>query len=123
FPEAEIMRDKGTDRAAFFRGQVDKYRWVGIGSSYLPSDIIAAYLFAQLEASAYIQARRLAAWNYYWEKLQSLRGRVELPVLPAGATNNGHLFYLVCRDFAEREALRRHLEVRSIGAVIHYQAL
>jgi dTDP-4-amino-4,6-dideoxygalactose transaminase len=121
--EAEIVRDKGTDRAAFFRGQVDKYRWVGIGSSFLPSEIVAAYLFAQLEASSGIQAKRLVAWNYYHDSLRPLQGQVELPVIPDGASNNGHLFYLVCHDLAEREALRAHLEARSINAVIHYQAL
>jgi dTDP-4-amino-4,6-dideoxygalactose transaminase len=121
--KAEIMRDKGTDRAAFFRGQVDKYRWVGIGSSFLPSEIIAAYLFAQLECSASIQSQRLAAWNYYQARLRPLVGQVELPSIPEGASNNGHLFHLVCRDLTQREALRQHLNDREINAVIHYQAL
>jgi dTDP-4-amino-4,6-dideoxygalactose transaminase len=122
---AEIIWEKGTNRSAFFRGEVDKYRWVDIGSSFLPSDILAAVLFAQLEHSEEIQSLRAAAWQRYLEGLVTLeqRGLVRLPAIPAGATNNAHIFYLVCAKGSQRDALLEHLKGQGISAVIHYQAL
>jgi dTDP-4-amino-4,6-dideoxygalactose transaminase len=122
---AEMLREKGTNRAAFFRGQVDKYRWVDIGSSFLPSDMIAAFLYGQLQASDSIQALRLRAWERYHERLLKLdhSGLVQLPKIPAGASNNGHIYYLVCRAPQERDALLAHLQAQEVQAVIHYQAL
>lgn len=122
---AEILREKGTNRAAFFRGQVDKYRWVDIGSSFLPSDMIAAFLFAQLENHERIQSIRLKAWQIYEENLSILEtgSLLQLPKIPTGASNNGHIFYLVCESDNQRQALVRHLHERCINSVIHYQAL
>ena len=121
---AEILREKGTNRAAFFRGEVDKYNWVDVGSSFLPSDITAAFLWAQLENLAAIQQRRVQLWEQYRAALGPLAAQgVGLPVLPDYATNNGHLFYLVCRDLAERTALLAALRAANILAVFHYQAL
>lgn len=123
-PRAEIIREKGTSRAAFFRGEVAKYSWVDIGSSFLPSDIIAAYLWAQLENLTSIQARRRAIWQQYEAALAPLaRLGVGLPQLPDYATNNGHLFYLVCRSLAERTALIAALRHADIMAVFHYVPL
>ncbi len=123
-PRAEVIREKGTTRSAFFRGEVDKYGWVDVGSSFLPSDIIAAYLWAQLENLADIQHRRRAIWNRYYGALEPLLNQgIGLPVLPGYATNNGHLFYLVCRTLAERTALIAHLRQRGIWAVFHYLPL
>ena len=103
---------------------MDKYGWVDLGSSFLPSDIIAAYLWAQLENLADIQQQRRAIWQRYYAALAPLRPLgVGLPVLPDFATNNGHLFYLVCRSLAERTALLAHLKQRSIWAVFHYLPL
>jgi len=122
---AEMLREKGTNRAAFFRGQVDKYRWVDIGSSFLPSDMIAAFLLGQLQASDRIQSMRLSAWQYYWERLEELgaAGLIELPRVPEGASNNAHIFYLVCHSAEQRDALLAHLKQHAVQAVIHYQAL
>lgn len=121
---AEIIREKGTNRSAFFRGEIDKYGWVDIGSSFLPSDIIAAFLWAQLEQLPDIQARRRDVWQRYAEALEPLtRLGVRLPYLPAYASNNGHQFYLVCRSLPERTALIEALKQRGILSVFHYQAL
>ncbi len=121
---AEILREKGTNRAAFFRGEVDKYNWVDVGSSFLPSDITAAFLWAQLENLAAIQQRRVQLWAQYRAALGPLAAQgVGLPALPDYATNNGHLFYLVCRDLAERTVLLASLRAANILAVFHYQAL
>ena len=121
---AEIIREKGTTRSAFYRGEVDKYGWVDVGSSFLPSDIIAAYLWAQIEHLADIQGQRRAIWQRYYAALWPLLSRgIGLPVLPDYATNNGHLFYLICRSLAERTALIAHLKGRGIWAVFHYQPL
>lgn len=123
-PRAEIIREKGTTRSAFFRGEIDKYGWVDVGSSFLPSDIIAAYLWAQIESLADIQRQRRAIWQRYYTAFKSLLGQgIGLPVLPDYATNNGHLFYLVCRSLAERTALIAHLRQLGILAVFHYLAL
>ena len=123
-PRAEIIREKGTTRTAFYRGEIDKYGWVDVGSSFLPSDIIAAYLWAQLENLADIQRQRRAVWQRYYVALESLTSLgIGLPVLPDYATNNGHLFYLVCRSLAERTALIADLKRQGIWAVFHYQPL
>lgn len=122
---AEVIREKGTNRSAFFRGEVDKYGWVDIGSSFLPSDIISAYLYAQLEYLDVIQARRKALWQRYWDQLAPvLSGAgVGLPTVPNYATNNGHIFYLVCRDIAQRTRLIAALKAQEIHAVFHYLSL
>ncbi len=120
---AEIIREKGTNRSKFFRGEVDKYNWVDIGSSFLPSDIIAAFLFAQLENLGTIQAKRKLLWDTYWKALQPVRDYVSLPQIPEFATNNAHMFYLVCNSIDERDALIQHLKRDGIMAVFHYQSL
>lgn len=122
---AEIVREKGTNRSAFFRGEVDKYNWVDIGSSYLPSDIIAAFLYAQLENLERIQKKRMSLWNYYYKGLKHLEDEhlLKLPNIPSYATNNGHLFYLICRNLQERTKLITHLRSNSILAVFHYLSL
>lgn len=122
---AEIIREKGTNRSSFFRGEVDRYGWVDIGSSFLPSDMIAAYLYAQLENIDDIQARRKMLWHLYDEALKPLAARalVKLPVLPAYASNNAQSYYLVCKDLRQRDALIRHLRVQEIHAVFHYLSL
>ena len=121
---AEIIREKGTNRSSFFRGEVDKYGWVEVGSSFLPSDIIAAFLWAQIENLAVIQQRRKDIWERYYAALQPLVAQgVGLPVVPDYATNNGHMFYLVCRDLAERSALITHMRQLQISPVFHYLSL
>jgi dTDP-4-amino-4,6-dideoxygalactose transaminase len=121
---AEVIREKGTNRSSFFRGEVDKYGWVDVGSSFLPSDIIAAFLWAQLEHMTDIQARRKAIWQRYYDAFVGLRSQgVNLPNLPGYATNNGHMFYLVTRDLAERTALIEHLKQQQILPVFHYLSL
>jgi dTDP-4-amino-4,6-dideoxygalactose transaminase len=122
---AEIIREKGTNRSSFFRGEVDKYGWVDIGSSFLPSDIIAAYLYAQLENIEQIQSRRKIIWQRYWEQLhpELVKFGVTLPVIPEFATNNAHMFYLVCRDLKQRSQLIAHLKEQGIHAVFHYLSL
>ncbi len=121
---AEIIREKGTNRAAFFRGELDKYGWVDVGSSFLPSDILAAYLYAQLECIDAIQGRRKAAWHRYGERLAPLAGcGVALPKVPGYASNNAHMFYLVCPSLAARTGLIAHLKALGIHAVFHYQSL
>lgn len=123
--EAEIVREKGTNRSAFFRGELDKYGWVSLGSSYLPSEMIAAFLLAQLEALESIQEKRLAIWAQYHNRLAGLAdsGRVLLPTLPNFATNNAHMFYLRCADLEARTGLIAHLKSQGIMAAFHYQAL
>ncbi|HYG79944.1 MAG TPA: dTDP-4-amino-4,6-dideoxygalactose transaminase [Pyrinomonadaceae bacterium] len=122
---AEIIREKGTDRSRFFRGQVDKYTWVDLGSSYLPSDILAAFLYAQLEARERIQARRREIWDYYHAHLQGwARDRqVRLPVVPGHCEQSYHMFYLLLPSLAERQALIAHLNARGISSVFHYLPL
>ena len=122
---AEIIREKGTNRSRFFRGQVDKYTWVDLGSSYLPSDILAAFLYAQLEAREQIQAKRRRIWEYYYEHLQDWaqeRG-VRLPIVPAYCEQPYHLFYLLMPSLEQRQALIAHLKARDIGSVFHYLPL
>lgn len=122
---AEIIREKGTNRSAFFRGEVDKYGWVDIGSSFLPSDIIAAFLFAQLENLDDIQGKRKHIWNYYAGRLAGLaeEGFFTMPHIPDFATNNAHMFYIVCRDLEERDELISYLKSFTIFAVFHYLSL
>ncbi len=122
---SEIIWEKGTNRAEFFRGEINKYEWVDIGSSFLPSDIIAAYLFAQLENIEIIQQKRIKIWNTYYEGLDqwALENEIELPDIPDYATNNGHMFYLVCKSGIQRNNLISHLKSGGINAVFHYQSL
>lgn len=121
---AEIIWEKGTNRAAFFRGEVDKYGWVDVGSSFLPSDMIAAYLLGQLDHLDDIQTRRLEVWNYYFEYLKPIeRKGFLLPKLPDYATNNAHVFYIVCPDAKGREGLLKLMKDKEIGAVFHYLSL
>jgi dTDP-4-amino-4,6-dideoxygalactose transaminase len=122
---AEIIREKGTNRSAFFRGEVDKYNWVDIGSSFLPSDMIAAFLFAQLESLDKIQSRRKDIWNLYYNGLRNLEINelIRLPFVPDYATNNAHMFYVVCKDLSQRNALTAHLKENQIQAVFHYLSL
>lgn len=121
---AEVIREKGTNRSAFFRGEVDKYGWVDIGSSYLPSDIIAAFLYAQLENIEDIQVRRKEIWNRYYEGLSSFsNGNFTLPKLPVYATNNAHMFFIVCNSLEDRSKLIAELKNSNILAVFHYQSL
>ncbi len=119
---AEIIREKGTNRSKFFRGQVDKYTWVNFGSSYLPSDMNAAYLYAQLEKAEEINDARLACYNRYYENLKELadRGLIELPVVPEGCVHNAHMFYVKAKDIEERTALISYLKENGVMAVFHY---
>ncbi len=123
--DAEIIREKGTDRSRFFRGQVDKYTWVSIGSSFLPSDMNAAYLLAQLEMADEINKNRLASWARYNEGLSDLAqaGIIELPFIPAECAHNAHMFYIKTKDIEERKALIAFLKEREIAAVFHYVPL
>jgi len=125
FSRAEILREKGTNRSAFFRGEVDKYNWVDIGSSFLPSDIIAAFLYAQLENLETIQQKRKSIWNQYFENLADVEkaGHLTRPFVPSYATQNGHMFYIVCRNLDERTRLAEHLKTNGIYAVFHYLSL
>jgi dTDP-4-amino-4,6-dideoxygalactose transaminase len=122
---AEIIWEKGTNRTAFWRGEVDKYGWVDIGSSFLPSELSAAFLFAQLESLTEIQNRRSEIWNRYIAGLQPIFQTLtsRLPKIPTGATNNAHMFYLVCSSEQERTDLIAHLKSENIHAVFHYQSL
>ena len=119
---AEIIREKGTNRSQFFRGMVDKYSWVDIGSSYLPSELQAAYLWGQLEMVDVIQEQRMKNWQYYYEKLLPLsqQGRIELPTIPEGCVHNAHMFYLKVKDLDVRTALLDLFKAQNIGAVFHY---
>lgn len=122
---AEIIWEKGTNRSSFNRGEVDKYGWIDIGSSFLPSEIISAFLFAQLENLKRIQQKRLDIWNRYFLELQHLqeKERIKLPFIPDYATNNSHIFYVLCRDINEREKLILYLKSQNVQAVFHYQSL
>lgn len=122
---AEILREKGTNRSKFFRGQVDKYSWVNQGSSYLPSDMNAAYLWAQLEMADEITADRMRSWKAYYEQLLPLKeqGRIELPVVPEDCEHNAHMFYIKAGDLKERTALIGYLKNADIQTVFHYVPL
>lgn len=120
--DAEIIREKGTNRSQFFRGQIDKYTWVKAGSSYLPSDMNAAYLWAQLEVAEQINEKRLLLWERYYEELESLQreGILQLPSIPENCTHNAHMFYIKAKDLEERTALINFLKEKGIMAVFHY---
>ena len=120
--KAEILREKGTNRSQFFRGQVAKYNWVGYGSSYLPSDINAAYLWGQLQYAEQINEQRLAVWDRYYKELQPLaqQGKVELPIVPEGCIHNAHIFYLKCKDLEQRTAFIDFMKQHEILCVFHY---
>ncbi|MBE2895256.1 dTDP-4-amino-4,6-dideoxygalactose transaminase [Pasteurellaceae bacterium NCTC 11878] len=120
---AEIIREKGTNRSQFFRGQVDKYTWRDMGSSYLLSDLQAAYLYAQLEAAQGINQRRLAIWTRYYDAFSRFQGRIELPYIPSDCTHNAHMFYLKMRDLDDRTLLIEQLKSNDIMAVFHYVPL
>jgi dTDP-4-amino-4,6-dideoxygalactose transaminase len=121
---AEIIREKGTNRSSFFRGEVDKYGWVDIGSSFLPSEVIAAFLFAQIENIDQIQAKRKLIWNTYHQRLAPIsKGNFNLPFIPNYATNNAHMFYLIMNSLEERFALIQHLKSLDILTVFHYLSL
>lgn len=124
-PRAEIIWEKGTNRAAFFRGEIDKYTWVDTGSSFLPSEVIAAFLWAQIEKLEDIQKKRLQMWNCYYENLKdwAKSNTIELPEIPDFASNNAHMFYMVCNSEAQRSRLTRHLKDNDILAIFHYQSL
>lgn len=119
---AEIIREKGTNRSKFFRGQVDKYSWVDMGSSYLPSELNAAYLYAQLEEAEMINNNRLKTWNLYYEGLKELKekGFIELPLIPSNCEHNAHMFHIKCKDLEERTKLIKYLKDNEILAVFHY---
>ena len=120
--KAEIIREKGTNRSKYFRGQIDKYTWVDFGSSYLPSDMNAAYLYAQLEHADEINQARLECWNRYYENLKPLAqaGKIDLPVVPEGCVHNAHMFYIKAADINERTALIDFLKSKEILSVFHY---
>ena len=122
---AEIIREKGTNRSRFFRGQVDKYTWVDVGSSYLPSEMNAAYLWAQLEEANTINENRLATWHAYYEALSpfSEAGRIDLPTVPEACEHNAHMFYLKCRDLDDRTSFIRHMKAHDVACVFHYVPL
>ena len=122
---AEIIREKGTNRSKFFRGQIDKYTWVEAGSSYLPSDMNAAYLWAQLEKADEINQNRLKTWNRYYEALKFLEeeGRIELPYIPSYCEHNAHMFYIKASDLKERTELISFMKKNEIGCVFHYVPL
>lgn len=119
---AEILREKGTNRAKFFRGQVDKYTWVDYGSSYLPSDMNAAYLLAQLDKADEINDNRLATWQYYYDNLKYLQeeGKVELPVIPEGCVHNAHMFYVKLNNLRQRTEFISYLKENGVQSTFHY---
>jgi dTDP-4-amino-4,6-dideoxygalactose transaminase len=122
---AELIWEKGTNRAAFFRGEINKYGWVDIGSSFLPSEINAAFLWAQIENIEDIQKKRIMHWNAYYEGLKdwASKNEIQLPVLPPYASNNGHMFYLVCKSLSQRRSLLGKLKKNGILSVFHYLSL
>ena len=122
---AEILREKGTNRSAFFRGEVDKYSWVDVGSSYLPSEIIAAFLWAQLEAAQALTAQRIAIWEHYHARFADLEleGHVRRPIVPEHCTQNAHMYYLLLPTLAVRQRVLADLRAAGIGAIFHYVPL
>lgn len=123
--DAEIIREKGTDRSRFFRGEVDKYTWRTMGSSFLPGELIAAFLWAQLEEAEAITNRRLEAWGFYHELLAPLeaKGYLRRPVVPQNCTHNAHMYYILLREDVDRQAVLDHLKSTGINAVFHYVPL
>ncbi len=122
---AEVIWENGTNRSAFFKGKVDSYNWVDLGSSFMPSDITAAFLFAQIENLNTIQIQRKLLWNRYFDAFKNIVEKfgVSLPTLPDYATNNAHMFYLVCENKSQRSQLIKHLKAKNISAVFHYLSL
>lgn len=122
---AEVIREKGTNRKQFFRGEVDKYSWVDFGSSYLPSEMNAACLFSQLECAEEINRKRLILWNRYYGELEDLqdKGKVELPYIPDDCRHNAHMFYIKVKDLLQRTRLLEYLKRHEIKAVFHYVPL
>ncbi len=122
---AEIIWEKGTNRAAFFRGEVDKYGWVDVGSSFLPSEVIAAFLYAQLENLEGIQEKRISIWNTYYKELKPLesKGYIFLPKIPDYTTNNAHMLYLICKNKKDRKGLIKYLKKCGVHSVFHYLSL
>lgn len=120
--DAEIIREKGTNRSKFFRGQIDKYTWVNYGSSYLPSDMNAAYLYAQLQLADEITQHRIDCWNRYYERLKPLAetGRIELPTVPEGCVHNAHMFYIKAADIEERSSFISFMKENGVHCVFHY---
>lgn len=120
--KAEIVREKGTDRSKFYRGQIDKYTWVDYGSSYLPSELNAAYLYAQLENADLINNSRLDCWNRYYKNLSELKaeGKIDLPFVPEYCKHNAHMFYIKAKDIEERSRLIAFLKEKGVGSVFHY---
>ena len=125
YQRAEVIWEKGTNRSAFFRGEVDKYNWIDLGSSFLLSEINAAYLWAQIENIDKIQEQRLRHWNAYENALENWIADegIQMPVIPGYATNNAHMFYLVCQDVVQRTELLKSLRKKNVEAVFHYQSL
>lgn len=122
YEDAEILREKGTNRSKFFRGQIDKYTWVNYGSSYLPSDMNAAYLYAQIEKKDNIQNCRLATWNKYYEAFKKLEvaGKIRLPIIPDNCVHNAHMFYFICNTLEERTAFINYMKQNDVLCVFHY---
>jgi dTDP-4-amino-4,6-dideoxygalactose transaminase len=122
---SEVMREKGTNRSQFFRGQVDKYTWVSVGSSYLPSELQAAFLWGQLEKAEMINQKRLALWALYYELLSPLQTNhlLSLPIVPNSCQHNAHMFYIKLKDVEERTAFIEHLKQNDVMAVFHYVPL
>lgn len=122
---SEVIWEKGTNRSAFFRKEVNKYNWIDVGSSFLPSEITAAFLYAQIQKLDSIQAKRTQIWNYYYKNLQDWAAiqNIKLPCIPDYATNNAHIFYLVCENQQQRDAIIRHLKNNNILSVFHYLSL
>ena len=120
--KAEIVREKGTNRSKFFRGQIDKYTWIDAGSSYLPSELNAAYLWAQMEMAKDIYDDRMSSWNAYYEGLRDLRdkGVLEIPVVPESCVHNAHMFYIKVSDLEERTKMIDYLKEHDVNAVFHY---
>lgn len=125
FPRAEIVWEKGTNRSAFIRGEVDKYGWVDIGSSFLLSEVTAAFLYAQLEAIDSIQKKRNEVWSYYWNNLETfvLEHGIALPAIPPFAVHNSHIFYLVCASTEQRDMLAKSMKGAGVQAYFHYPPL
>ncbi|MEI6488654.1 MAG: dTDP-4-amino-4,6-dideoxygalactose transaminase [Bacteroidota bacterium] len=120
---AEIIREKGTNRSAFYRGEVNKYGWMDIGSSFLPSEITAAYLYAQLQELEIIQSRRIQIWKQYYDGLANLKNKIALPIIPEFARNNANSFYIVCKSLEERTSLMSYLSNKEISTAFHYLGL
>ncbi len=122
---AEVLWEKGTNRAAFWRGEIDKYGWVDVGSSFLMSDILAGYLLSQLDHLTEIQTNRLRTWQYYYDQLQNLSKKynLALPNIPLGSAHNGHIFYVIAEDERQRNDLMQHLKQAGIESYFHYQSL